>query len=113
VTTPDLAYLARMIDVAKGRADIHVGGPQHGVTALTMGAQGFLCTEGIYAPKLVGSVVSGFVAGDLAAMGAANNLLQRIGTLNQWTGGSVRFTKAILRALGFPGWRVRAPFIDL
>jgi 4-hydroxy-tetrahydrodipicolinate synthase len=113
VTTPDLTYLARMIDVAKDRADIHVGGPQQAVTSLTMGAQGFLCTEGLIAPKLVGSVVEHFVAGDMEAMSAANNLMLRIGTVNAWPGGTTRFIKACMRTVGLPGHHIREPFLPL
>jgi 4-hydroxy-tetrahydrodipicolinate synthase len=112
-TTQSLAYLLGMIELCKGRAEVHVGGPQQALTVLAFGGQGFLCTEAILAPKLVGQVVSAAAAGDDRASAEAYHRVMQISAVNRWPGGSVRFTKAALRALGLPGGYLRPPYIDL
>ncbi len=46
VTTSDLGYLSRVVDLADGRVDVHVGGPMQALTAAALGAQGFLSADG-------------------------------------------------------------------
>ena len=113
VSTNDLGYLTRVIQLVDGRADVHVGGPMHALTNLALGGQGFLSTEGAIAPKLCASVINNFVAGDQAATFAAFQRLMHLSAINLWPGGSVRYTKSALRALGQPGWHTRPPYLPL
>jgi 4-hydroxy-tetrahydrodipicolinate synthase len=110
-TTPDISYLGRLLEVSKGRADVHVGGPQLAMNCLAMGGQGFLCSEGILAPKLVGSLIEAWNKGDLEAASTAYTDIMRLFKVSTWTGGSVRYTKAALKVLGLPGWHIREPFL--
>jgi len=112
-TTTDVGYLRHVIDLADGRVDVHVGGPQQAMTAVALGAQGFLCTEAIIAPRLCGSVIHHHVEGDDKAMFAAYDRVMRVSAINKWPGGSLRFTKAALRVLGLPGWHLRPPYLSL
>jgi 4-hydroxy-tetrahydrodipicolinate synthase len=112
-TTPNLAYLKHVLDVAAGRVDVHVGGPQHALTALALGAQGFLCTEAIIAPKLCGSLVRQWAAGEYPSAFETYSRILRISAVNKWPNGSLRFTKAAMQALGLPGWHIRPPYLPL
>lgn len=112
-TTQNLAYLEQVLEVARGRVDVHVGGPQQAITVLALGGQGFLCTEAILAPKLCGSIIAHYLAGDDRAMFAAYDRLIRLSAVNRWPGGSLRFTKAALGALGLPGGHLRPPYLPL
>jgi 4-hydroxy-tetrahydrodipicolinate synthase len=112
-TTPNLAYLRQVLDVADGRVDVHVGGPQQAVSALAMGGQGFLCTEAVLAPALCGSLVARWADGDLAAATTAYDRIMAVSAVNQWPGGSLRFTKAAMQVLGLEGGYVRPPYLPL
>lgn len=112
-TTQSIPYLLSVLDVARGRAEVHVGGPQQAVTVLALGGQGFLCTEAILVPKLVGSLVASAAAGDDKAAAAAYHGVMSLAAVNRWAGGSVRFTKAAMRVLGLPGHHLRPPYLPL
>ena len=112
-TSPDLSYLSRVIDLAHGRADVHVGGPQQAVTALALGAQGFLSSEAILVPRLCASIIGNYGDGRVDQMSRAFADLIRFSRINVWPSGSVRFTKAVMRVLGLPGWHIRPPFMAL
>jgi dihydrodipicolinate synthase/N-acetylneuraminate lyase len=112
-TTSDLGYLARLIELASGRADVHTGGPLLAPVALALGGQGFLSTEAFFIPKSAASMISSFNAGDLAGMHSAYRELMRLFCANQWPGGSIRFTKAAMHVLGFEGWHLRSPYLPL
>ena len=112
-TTQNLAYLRQVIELADGRIDVHVGGPQQVVSALALGGQGFLCTEAILAPKLCGSLITAWAAGDVTGAFAAYDRIMAISAVNRWPGGSLRFTKSALRVLGLPGWHMRPPYLPL
>jgi 4-hydroxy-tetrahydrodipicolinate synthase len=112
-TTPNLAYLKHVLDLGAGRVDVHVGGPQHALTALALGAQGFLCTEAIIAPKLCGSLVDQWAAGEYPAAFETYRRILSVSAVNRWPNGSLRFTKAAMRALGLPGWHLRPPYLPL
>lgn len=112
-TTQNVTYLEQVLEVARGRIDVHVGGPQQAMTALALGGQGFLCTEAILAPRLCGSVVAHFAAGEDRDMFAAYDRLMRLSAVNRWPGGSLRFTKAALQVLGLPGGYLRPPYLPL
>ncbi len=112
-TTRDLDYLKSVLELADGRVDVHVGGPQLALTALELGGQGFLCTEAILAPKLCGSVIRHFDDHEDTLAVAAHDRIMRLAAINTWPGGSLRFTKSALRVLGLPGWHLRPPYLPL
>lgn len=112
-TTQSVPYLLSVLDVARGRAEVHVGGPQQAVTALALGGQGFLCTEAILVPRLVGSLVASAAAGDDEAVADAYRRVMSLAAVNRWPGGSVRFTKCAMGVLGLPGDCVRPPYLPL
>lgn len=108
LTSPDIAYLAEVMDAVAGRVDVHVGGPMHALTALALGAQGFLSSEGNIAPRLCVRLVEEWRAGDLPAASATFAAIMRLFRATQGAGGIVG-TKAALRALGAPGGWPRPP----
>lgn len=112
-TNPDLKYLTRVLEVTRGRADVHVGGPMQALTVLAMGGQGFLSSEANLAPELCQGVIRGFRDRDLALMLDCYDKLIRLFAANQSTTGSVRWTKAALKVLGRPGWTFRLPLLPL
>src|SRR5581483_5995307 len=63
VTSPDPTYLVRMLDAIGGRAPLHVGGPTHALTALALGADGYLVSEANLAPRTCARVVDAWRAG--------------------------------------------------
>jgi 4-hydroxy-tetrahydrodipicolinate synthase len=107
----DSAYLAAIVGALANRLEICVGGPGQAMTALGLGAHGFLCSEANLAPDLVASLVSHAASGDLAATLADFGRLARLSDLLYGNGG-IRITKALLRALGLPGGHLRAPQVD-
>lgn len=107
-TNPDLGYLVRLVDALVDRVEIHVGGAMQGFTALSLGADGFLTSEGNLAPRLVQSVVDRWAAGDLAGSAAAFAQVLRLYYGLAELGG-VSGTKAALGLLGLPGGVPRPP----
>ena len=107
-TNPDLRTLVRMVDAVSGRIDVHVGGPMQAITALALGAQGYLCSEGNLAPHLCRQVTDFHRDGDLEARDAAFARVMRLFTETQALGG-VAAEKAALRELGLAGGFPRRP----
>jgi 4-hydroxy-tetrahydrodipicolinate synthase len=114
VTSPDLPYHVRVLDALEGCAEVHVGGPMHALSALALGANGFLSTEANYAPRLCQSLIEHTRAGDHAA---AQSAYARILALMTGTadvpGMSVRYVKAAMTALGHCGPHLREPHLPL
>lgn len=108
---PDLGPLVDLLDTIGDRLPVHVGGPAQGLTALSMGATGFLSSEANLAPRTCAAVIEGFVGGDLAACTDAFGEVARLSTLLYSLGG-IRATKGALRRLGLPGGHVRSPQRD-
>ena len=107
-THQDLRYLAAVIDAVGDRVAVHVGGPQQALTAWSLGATGYLCSEGNLAPRLCVEVVDAYRRGDARAMTAAfGKVLRLSGEL--YAAGGIRATKAVLGALGLPGGVPRRP----
>lgn len=104
----DLVYLSAIVDALAERCDIHVGGPMQGLTALSLGARGFLSSEANLAPGLCASVGAAFDAGDTAGMMGAFGKLLRLSLLLYRHGG-IRATKAVLGQLSLPGGVPRPP----
>jgi len=114
VTSPEIPYLVRVLDAVDGRAAVHVGGPMHALTALALGAQGYLSSEANYAPRTAQRVIERWVAGDHAAAAEAWALLVRLLTgMSDVPGMSVRYAKAMLGVQGFPGTGLRDPHLPL
>ena len=104
----DLSYLAQLVDAVGERVDVHVGGPAQTLSALSLGAHGFLSSEGNLAPQLCTSVLQRYTAGDLAGV------FDRFGRLLRLHGsflasGGIRATKAYLHQRGLPGGFPRKP----
>ena len=71
VSTNDIAYLCRVIERVAGRAEVHVGGPLHALSALALGGQGFLSAEANIAPRLARAVTDAWDRADLPGAAAA------------------------------------------
>jgi 4-hydroxy-tetrahydrodipicolinate synthase len=107
-THPDLGYLAAVVDGVAAKKDVHVGGPMQGLTALSFGGQGFLCSEGNLAPHLCVSVIEHYKAGNLTGMMDAFSKVVRLST-GLYGNGGIRVTKAVLNHYGLPGGYPRKP----
>lgn len=108
VTNPDVTYLVRVIEAVGDRIEIHVGGAMQGITALALGANGFLTSEANLAPKLTQSVIDHWVAGNYAEANDAFAKVLRLYTAMAGVGG-VSGTKAACNQLGLPGGYPRRP----
>jgi 4-hydroxy-tetrahydrodipicolinate synthase len=108
----DVMYLAALVDsigeAVGDRVPISVGGPLQALTAVGLGAHGFLSSEANLAPRLCASLCAAVEAGDLTAAAAAFGVLARLHELLYGNGG-IRATKAVLGRLGLPGGTVRPP----
>jgi len=104
----EVGALVAICEAVAGRLEIHVGGPAQALTALALGAQGYLSSEANLAPRLCASVIDGYVAGDLARTFSSFGEVVRLSGLLYGHGG-IRATKAVLSHLGLPGGVVRPP----
>ncbi|MEX2099807.1 MAG: dihydrodipicolinate synthase family protein [Acidimicrobiia bacterium] len=107
-TTPDVMYIARLVDALPTHVDVHVGGPSLALDALALGANGYLSSEGNIAPRLCQSLITAYAAGDLAATVDAYRRIMRLFTANM----SVEFVtagRAELELLGCSAGPPRAP----
>jgi 4-hydroxy-tetrahydrodipicolinate synthase len=107
-TNPDVRELVRMLEAVAGRIDVHVGGPMQAITALALGAAGYLSSEGNLAPKLCMRVIEHHREGDLAARDDAFARVLRLFTEIQALGG-IAAAKAALAELGLAGGLPRRP----
>ena len=107
-THPDVPSLVRMLEVTSGRIELHVGGPMQAITALSLGATGYLSSEGNLAPRLCVSVVEHHASGALAERDAAFARVLELFSATQRAGG-MSATKGALRLLGLPGGWPRRP----
>jgi 4-hydroxy-tetrahydrodipicolinate synthase len=108
VTHSDLSEVAAVIAAVDGRADVHVGGPMHALSALALGASGYLSSEGNLVPRLCVALIARHDAGDLAGTEDAYARIMRIFRATQALGGIVG-AKAALELLGAPGGAPRPP----
>lgn len=114
LTTPDILHLTEACERLRPRLEIRVGGPMHAVTALALGANGFLSTEANVAPRLCQSVITHFKAGRLSEMNKAYAGVMGVMTAPMpQPGNSVRRLKGTLRLLGHGGTYVRPPYAPL
>jgi 4-hydroxy-tetrahydrodipicolinate synthase len=108
ISHQDLGYLGAIVNALGERLEIHVGGPHLALTALSLGATGFLSSEGNLAPHLCVGVIDAYDDND------ARSMTDLFGTLLRLSGsfygaGGIRATKAVLNALGLPGGFPRPP----
>ena len=108
---PDLGPLIALLDAVGSRLEMHVGGPNQALSALGLGADGFLSSEANLVPRTCAAVVAGFASEDLRACSVAFGELVRLSALLYGLGG-IRVTKGVLRRLGLPGGFVRPPQVD-
>jgi 4-hydroxy-tetrahydrodipicolinate synthase len=104
----DVGYLTAIIDAVGDKVDVHVGGPLQALTALALGANGFLSSEANLAPRLCRSVIAAFEQGNGDELLAAFGRLARL-SMALYGHGGVRATKAVLNRLGLPGGYPRKP----
>jgi 4-hydroxy-tetrahydrodipicolinate synthase len=104
----DLGYLTALVDALGDRLEIHVGGPQLALTALALGATGYLSSEGNLAPHLCTGVIKAYDDNDARRMGQLFGTLLRLSATFYGAGG-IRATKCALSALGLPGGFPRLP----
>jgi len=105
---PDVAYLTALVDTFGDRVDIRVGGALQAMTALGVGAHGFLSSEANLAPRLCASFCDAVARNDLVAATDTFSVLARLFDLLYGNGG-IRVTKAVLGRVGLPGGAVRPP----
>ena len=105
VTNPDVRYLTSLLDLVGSRVETHVGGPMQALTALALGATGYLSSEANVAPKLAVSVITHWKAGDLAKTADAFSRLLRLFNAGMLYGGA----KSANRLLGVAGGYPRRP----
>jgi 4-hydroxy-tetrahydrodipicolinate synthase len=111
-TTPDLAYLADLLAAVGDRLEVHVGIATQALTALALGATGYLSSEGNVAPRLCQALVEACASGDLARADDAHRRIVRLGLASQRFG-NVQAMKACLGLLGLAGGRPRRPRLPL
>jgi 4-hydroxy-tetrahydrodipicolinate synthase len=114
LTTPDILHLTEAVARLRPRLEIHVGGPMHAITALAMGANGYLSSEAAIAPKLCQDVISHFAARRLAeAHKAYHGVMALMLAVSTMPGASVRRVKAAMRLLGLGGTYPRGPYMPI
>ena len=108
---PDLAPLIALRSSLDSRIELHVGGPAQALSALALGATGFLSSEGNLAPQTCAALIAGANANDYETATNAFAAISQLSTLLYRMGG-IRATKGVLRSLGLPGGYVRRPQLD-
>jgi 4-hydroxy-tetrahydrodipicolinate synthase len=111
-THPDLGYLTALVDALGHRLEIHVGGPQLALTALSLGANGYLSSEGNLAPHLCVGVIDAYRDDDARRLTDRYGKLLRL-SMALYGAGGIRATKAVLGALGLAGGSPRLPQLPL
>ena len=108
VTNPDIRYLIGLLEAVGQRVETHVGGPMQGLTALAVGATGYLSSEANVAPKLAMSVIEHWKARDLEKTADAFDRLLRLFHAGMSYGGA----KTANRILGVAGGYPRRPRLE-
>jgi 4-hydroxy-tetrahydrodipicolinate synthase len=106
----DFGYLVRLLEEVDPRVEVHVGGPMHALSALAMGATGYLSSEGNLAPRLAQSLVERYAAGDHAGAEEAYAKVMQLFVMPMTSGAA---GKALQSSLGLPGGHPRRPRLDL
>ena len=108
---PDLGPLLALRDSVGDLLELHVGGPAQALSAIALGANGFLSSEGNLAPKTCVGLLEAASNEDFATCATAFAAIARLSTLLYRVGG-IRATKGVMRALGLPAGFVREPQLD-
>jgi 4-hydroxy-tetrahydrodipicolinate synthase len=111
-TTPDLSYLAELLAAVGDGLEVHTGIATQALTAVALGASGYLSSEANIAPRLCQSIIDGCSTGDYVRANDALARLIRLGAASQRFG-NVQAMKACLRLLGLPGGVPRRPRLPL
>ncbi len=106
----DLAYLAAIVDAVGDKVEVDVGGPLQALTALGLGANGFLSSEANLAPRLCSTVIAAYERAAGQELFDAFGRLARL-SMALYGGGGIRATKAVLHRLGLPGGYPRKPLL--
>ncbi|WP_168208265.1 dihydrodipicolinate synthase family protein [Agrobacterium sp. T29] len=110
----DLSYYAELIHRLGDRLEIHNAGPALALNSLGLGANGFMGSEGNFAPQLVQSVIDAWEANDYPALAAAYGKLMRLTGIILRSGGvGMRSVKPLMNAFGFPAGMLRAPRLPI
>lgn len=108
-TTPETAALVNLVDLVGDRLEVHVGGPMHAMTALTVGANGFLSAEANIAPRMAMAIIKSWNSGDFWGAKEAYSRFIRVNAAPHGAGSVVCWTKAAMGAFGLPGISLRDP----
>jgi 4-hydroxy-tetrahydrodipicolinate synthase len=111
-TSPDITYLEALATGLPEHVTLHVGGPMQALTALALGASGYLSSDANVAPQLAMEVVNAWGAGAYATSHAAFATLIRLFAVLSH-GGGISATKCILSGLGLPGGLPRPPRLPI
>lgn len=111
-TSPDITYLEDLVQSVDERVEVHVGGPMQAVTALALGASGYLSSDANVAPRLAVSLIDHYAKGDVAEAHADFDRFIQLFTLVMRHGG-IRAVKAALSLLGLPGGIPRRPRLPM
>jgi 4-hydroxy-tetrahydrodipicolinate synthase len=110
----DQFYMIELIERLGERLVIHCSGTENAMFTLAMGGMGFQGMEGNITPKLAASIVSGYVAGDIALMHESFSKLMKLRTILRGpVRSNMRGIKPVLNAFGLPGGRVRPPRLEI
>jgi len=108
-STLDVNYLVAVAEALPERVDLHAGVMSQAFVALSVGASGFLSTEGNVVPEWCVAVIDNFREGDLVAMSREFGRLVRLSARLFATGGGIATTKSALEILGYAGGAPRRP----
>jgi 4-hydroxy-tetrahydrodipicolinate synthase len=108
----NIKYLRGVIDLADGRADVLVGGPDQILTSLSLGGQGYLDSGcALLMPRTCRAVIDHYEAGRFAETQQAYEQIFAVSMMNRWTG--PRTVKEAVHVVGLPGWHLRPPYLPL
>jgi 4-hydroxy-tetrahydrodipicolinate synthase len=111
-TSPDITYLENLLQQVDERIEVHVGGPMQALTALALGASGYLSSDANVAPRLCVSLIDHYRTGQVVAAHEDFDRLIQLFTLLMHHGG-IRAAKAALSLLGLPGGIPRRPRLPM
>ena len=115
VTNPDLTYLRGALRVAaecEREIEVHTGLQTQALSALSLGATGYLSGEANLFPELCRELIDRFEANDAAGLLGVHRTLLALFPINLY-GQGVRGLKAGMKRLGLPGWHHRAPVLPV
>lgn len=106
----DITYLAQIVKRVGDRIEVYCAGPTNALSALGLGANGFMGGEGNFMPSLVASVIASWKAGDKDRLRDSFGKLMGLAAINNRFGGSsMRGMKPLMNAFGLPGGTLRLP----